>query len=122
MSPWGQRSKVRLHSGGISPGQVRLRRAGASEKATAPGRDIRDIRPDKGPTPCRMCGKPVGRPRGVPCDGCIADEALVKAVRRELARLGLPPLGKTIPRGSPMAKKRKRAQAALERLGKSTTA
>ena len=56
MTAWGKRSKVRLHSGGISPSEVRLRRRGASEKKTAPGRDIRDIAPDPGPRFCRHCG------------------------------------------------------------------
>lgn len=118
MSPWGKRSKVRLHSGGISPGQVRLRKRGASEKATAPGLDIRDIGPDRGPKPCRICAKPIGRPRGVRCDGCIADEAFVKEVRRELARLGLPKLGTKVAKGSPMSKRRRQAETELQRMGK----
>lgn len=118
MSAWGKRTRVRLHSGGISPGQVRLRQRGASEKATAPGRDIRDLGPDKGPKMCRNCGKPVARPRAVHCDRCLADTKLVREVRAELKRLRLPPLGKTVSKGGPMWKKRRRAEAALQRLGR----
>jgi len=44
----------------------------------------------------------------------------VKEVRAELKRLGLPPLGKTVAKSAPMSKKRRRAEAALERLGKAT--
>lgn len=120
MTGAGGRGRVLLHSGGISPAEVRLRRRGASEKATAPGRDIRDIGPDKGPTWCRICSKPVGRPRVVHCDACIADKRLVKEVRAELKRLGLPPLGKTVAKSAPMSKKRRRAEAALQRLGMTT--
>ncbi len=122
MSAMGKRSRVRLHSGGISPGLVRLRKRGASERATAPGRDIRDIGPDKGPKSCRICAESVVRPRSARCDGCIADETLVKEVRRALARLGLPPLGKAVPLASPMSKKRRRAEAALQRLGRKSAA
>lgn len=122
MSSWGKRSRVRLHSGGISPGQVRLRKRGASEKATAPGHDIRDVEPDKGPKMCRNCGKPVGRPRAVHCDSCLTDTKLVREVRAELKQLGLPPLGRTVPRGAPMSKKRRQAEAALHRLGKGPNA
>ena len=124
MSTGGKRSRVRLHSGGISPGQVRLRKGGASEKGTAPGRDIRDIGPDrgpgKGPRACRSCGKPVVKDRGVRCERCLADDRLVKEVRRKLAELGLPPLGKTVAKSSPLWRKRTQAEAALRRLGKSS--
>lgn len=116
MSKWGKRSRVRLHSGGISPSQVRLRRKGASEKATAPGRDIRDIVPDKEPRKCRICSSQVARPRAVKCDRCTEDEQLVKKVRRSLARRGLPPLGAPVPKGSPLSKKRLMAEAAQKRL------
>ena len=56
----------------------------------------------------------------VRCDACIADKRLVKEVRAELRRLGLPPLGKAVAKSSPMSRKRRRAEAALERLGKAT--
>jgi len=118
VTAWGKRSKVRLHSGGISPADVRLRRRGASEKGTAPGRDIRDIGPDKGPRKCRVCGKPLQAAERARCSGCISDEKLVRLVRRELARLGEPPLGVTVPAGSPWFKKRRQAEAALARLKK----
>ena len=119
MTAWGKRSKVRLHSGGISPSEVRLRRRGSSEKATAPGRDIRDIGPDQGPRPCRICSKPVETRGRVRCRTCIEDESLVQLVRQELKSQGLPPLGATVPDGVPYAKKRRRAEAALARMGKS---
>lgn len=118
MSLWGKRSKVRLHSGGISPADVRLRRRGASEKATAPGRDIRDIGPDKGPHRCRLCSKPLQTAERARCAQCLSDEKLVRLVRKELARLGEPPLGTKVPPGSPWFRKRRRAEAAMARLAK----
>ena len=63
---------------------------------------------------------PWARPRVVHCDACIADKRLVKEVRAELKRLGLPPLGKTVAKSAPMSRKRRRAEAALQRLGKTT--
>lgn len=71
---------------------------------------------------CRNCGKPVVRPRAVHCDSCITDTKLVREVRAELKRLGLPPLGRTVPKGAPMSKKRRQAEAALHRLGKGPNA
>lgn len=118
MGAWGKRSRVRLHSGGISPGEVRLRRRGASEKATAPGRDIRDIGPDRGPRLCRVCTTPLQPGEGARCLQCVADERLVRDVRRELARLGLPPLGSKVPSGGPMSKRRALAEKALARMRK----
>lgn len=122
MSAWGKRSKVTLHSGGISPSAVRLRRRGASQKRTAPGRDIRDIGPDKGPRRCKNCENPVARPGRSQCDSCLSDQHLVREVRRELKRLGLPPLGVAAPKGSPYFKKRRQAEAALARLKRSEPA
>ncbi len=91
MSTRGKRPRVRLHGGGISPGQVRRRKRVASEKATAPLRDIRDIGPGQGTgnvlKPCRICGRPVVKRRAARCDGCLADDWLVKDVRRKLAEL-----------------------------------
>ena len=101
---------------------MRLRRRGASEKGTAPGRDIRDIGPDKGPRKCRVCDKPLQTAERARCSGCIGDEKLVKLVRRELARLGEPPLGANVPAGSPWFKKRRHAEAALARLKKGSAA
>lgn len=118
MTAWGKRSRVRLHSGGISPAEVRLRRRGASEKATAPGRDIREIGPDKGPRKCRTCDKPLQVAERVRCSTCLADEKLIKTVRRELARLGEPPLGAKAASGSPWFRKRRQAEAALARQKK----
>lgn len=115
------RSRVTLHSGGATVKNKRLTGVRASERATAPGKDIRDIGPDRGPRKCRACPKPVGRPRAAYCDSCLSDRKLVKEVRAELKRLGLPRLGIAVPTGSPMSKKRKRAEAALQRLGKGVT-
>lgn len=116
MSAWGKRSKVRLHSGGISPSEVRLRRRGASEKKTAPGRDIRDIGPDRGPRLCRHCGTPFPTQGRLKCETCLGDRHLVADVKRELARLKQPPLGTKVPKGSPLSKKRRQAEAALDRM------
>jgi len=116
VTAWGKRSKVRLHSGGISPSEVRLRRRGASEKKTAPGRDIRDIAPDPGPRFCRHCGTPFPNPAKPECHTCLPDRKLIDEVKRELARQKQPPLGVTMPPGSPYAKKRRQAEAALERI------
>lgn len=115
------RSRVTLHSGGVTVRNKRLTGVKASERATAPGKDIRDIGPDRGPRKCRACSNPVGRPRAAHCDSCLADQQLVKAVRAELKRLGLPRLGAAAAKGSPMWKKRKQAEAALQRLGKGAT-
>lgn len=71
---------------------------------------------------CRNCGKPAGRPRAVHCDSCITDTKLVRDVRAELKRVGLPPLGRTVSEGAPMSKKRRQAEAALHRLGKGPNA
>lgn len=115
------RSRVTLHSGGATVRNKRLTGVKASERATAPGKDIRDIGPDKGPRKCRACSKPIGRLRGVHCESCLSDQKLVKEVRAELKRLNLPRLGVAVPKGSPMSKKRKQAEAALRRLGRGTT-
>lgn len=115
------RSRLTLHSGGSTVRNKRLTGVRASERATAPGQDIRDIGPDTGPRKCRNCSKPVGRPRAVHCDSCLADRELVQNVRAELKRLGVPPLGQPAPTGSPLSKKRRKAEAALRRLGKGTT-
>ena len=53
------RSRVTLHSGGATVRNKRLTGVKASERATAPGKDIRDIGPDKGPRKCRACSKPI---------------------------------------------------------------
>ena len=115
------RSRVTLHSGGATVRNKRLTGVKASERATAPGKDIRDIGPDRGPKRCRVCSKPVGRLRGVHCESCHSDQKLIKEVRAELKRLNLPRLGVAVPKGSPMSKKRKQAEAALRRLGRGTT-
>lgn len=118
MTPMRPRSRVTLHTGGATVRNKRLTGVRALERATAPGKDIRDIGPDKGPRPCRRCSKPVGRPRATQCDACLSDQQLVKEVRAELKRLGLPALGKPVPKGSPMSKKRTKAEAGIQRLGK----
>ena len=52
------------------------------------------------------------------CKACISDESLVRQVRKELKRQGLPPLGAKVPDGAPYAKKRRRAEKALNRIKK----
>lgn len=56
------------------------------------------------------------------CQTCIREDNLIKVVRREIARLGLPPLGVSVPPGSPYYKKRLQAEAALVRQKKSPQA
>lgn len=106
------RSRVTLHSGGATVRNKRVTGVKGSERDTAPGKDTRDIGPDKGTRKCRACSKPIGRPRAAHCDSCLADQQLVKAVRAELKRLGLPRLGAAAAKGSPMWKKRKQTEAA----------
>ena len=43
-----------------------------------------------------------------------------RTIKEELKRLGLPPLGKTVAKSAPMSQKRRRAEAALQRLGMTT--
>lgn len=115
------RGRVRLHAGGISPGEVRLRRRGASERGTAPGKDIRDISPLAGVqlrsevrAPCKNCGTDVAGYKH--CEPCRTDRRIVMAARKTLKEVGVPDLDKTAAPGSPHMKTRRKGLAALRRL------
>ena len=111
---------MRLHSGGISPGLVRLRRSGASERQTPPGRDIRDIRPDQGPQVCVNCKSSARLVQGVRkkrCDPCYRDELEIEAANKKLKALKQPPVGaKSSIEGAPGSKVRRRGDKALKSL------
>lgn len=97
---------------------MRLRPTGASEKATAPGKDIRDIGPERVSNRCGTCGRVVPDDKRRTCTKCRSDEAIVTEVRRELKRLGLPDLGQKTEACTPYSKKRQKAEAAMARMKK----
>lgn len=108
------RGRVRLHSGGISPSEVRLTRRGASERGTAPGKDIRDFRPDRARR-CVYCGAEA-LASGRYCGPCERDRTIVRECKALLREAGLPPLGTVVSVGSPYSKKRRSAVEAQRRL------
>lgn len=110
------RGRVRLHSGGISPSEVRLRRRGASERRTAPGEDIRDFRPDLVQR-CKYCNAETASADKY-CKACMQDRAIVRETKALLRQEGLPPLGTQVPAGTPFSKKRRKAMEAQRRLDK----
>lgn len=108
------RGRVRLHGGGISPGEVRLRGRGASERKTPPGEDIRDIGPEV-PRRCRTCGDNAYAPSR-DCGRCMEDLSIVQEVSKVLSRNHQPPLGAGTAAGSGYRKHRAKAQKAQERI------
>ena len=110
--------RVRLHSGGISAGLVRLSRRGASERRTAPGTDINEGRgPDT--LECGWCGSRkgiVGTPRRRRCGPCLTDETTVQGAKQALKDANQPPLTAPVPDGAPYGKARRRGLAAQDRL------
>lgn len=111
--------RVRLHSGGISTGEVRLRNRGASERKTAPGKDIRDYTfDDLGVQRCALCGVAATIPgkRLVRCPQCLNDEEIVKKAHRKLAAMGYRGLDATIPAGTAGRRLQRTALAAQVRL------
>lgn len=111
--------RVRLHSGGIGMSDVRLARRGASERKTAPGRDIRDLGPDRGPRlrECRNC-KAAFPGRGTYCPSCTVDRDIIRAAREQLKAAKEPGLSSSVKPGAPYGKLRRKAAAASERLAK----
>lgn len=112
-------ARVRLHSGGISPGQVRLGRRGASERLRAPCDDINSADRSQTAAVCGWCGTsrqvdPSLRPRR--CSACRADEQQVAAAAAKLKGAGLQPLQARVPDGTRLAKVRRQGDAARARL------
>lgn len=109
--------RVRLHSGGISPDLVRLSPRGSSERKTAPGKDIRDIRGDHDrDRRCQTCNSKC--PSGSRCQPCRDDQRIISAARKILRAEGLPGLHVAMAKGVPHMKTRRRAIAAQERIAK----
>ena len=116
------KGRVRLHSGGIGTSEVRLARRGASERKTAPGRDIRDIGPDRGSRlrACRNCNAAFPGP-GSYCPTCTLDRDIVSAARKQLKAMNQPGLTATVGPGAPYGKLRRKAAAAMDRLAARAT-
>lgn len=90
--------RVRLQAGGVSPGEVRLSRRGASEKLTPAGTDIRDVKPDSGrrEKTCSWCGSTkavILVKRRNRCGKCRHDQALVAKAKAALQDMGASVLG-----------------------------
>jgi hypothetical protein len=109
--------RVRLTAGAVSPGQVRLRPSGASERLRRPGDDI-NYNTRLGES-CRGC---VRRP-AVPdsgrlklCQRCAPDGRAVAEVAAALKAAGQPPLLAAVPAGGPLHKLRTRGVQAQARL------
>lgn len=111
-------ARVHLHSGGVSPGRVRLDPRGASERLRPPGDDVNSPGPGRAPA-CGWCGgtdkvRPDSRP--LRCGPCAADEAVVAQVSAGLARAKLPPLGRPGKPGQGGVKARNKGEQARARL------
>lgn len=113
------KGRVRLHSGGISPGEVRLRPKGATARKTAPGKDIRDYEfEDPGAKLCGACGgnqtvTGATQPR---CVKRRSDEATIRKAKKVLSTLGVRSLDVPIPNGAPGASTQRKALAARARI------
>jgi hypothetical protein len=109
--------RVRLTAGGVSPGQVRLKPSGASERLRRPGDDINYMtRPGH---KCRVCGRRAAVPesgRSKLCEVCAPDGRIVAEVAAALKAAGQPPLSVSVPRGGPLHKLRTRGLQAKARL------
>lgn len=110
--------RVRLTAGGVSPGQVRLKPSGASERLRRPGDDINyATRPGER---CRVCGRRAAVPesgRSRLCQVCAPDGRIVAEVAAALKAAGQPPLSTAVPAGGPLHKLRSRGLQAKARLG-----
>jgi hypothetical protein len=111
--------RVRLHSGGISPGQVRLGQRGASERLRPAADDINFGDRGQSAAVCGLCGSsrkvdPSLRPRR--CAPCRADEQQVAVAAEKLRKAGQPPLGSRVPDGTSHAKVRRAGEVARARL------
>src|SRR4051794_33370908 len=109
--------RVRLTAGGVSPGQVRLKPAGASERLRRPGDDINyTTRPGES---CRVCGRRAAVPesgRSKLCQVCAPDGRIVAEVAAALKAAGQPPLSTPVPAGGQLHKLRFRGLQAKARL------
>lgn len=110
------RGRVRLHGGGISPAEVRLRGRGASERKTAPGKDIRDIGPES-PRRCRACGNRAYAPLRE-CGACLEDLRIIGEVNALLHKHGQPALDVDPGPRSGYRKVRTRGMQAEDRINK----
>ncbi len=109
--------RVRLTAGGVSPGQVRLKPSGASERLRRPGDDINyTTRPGER---CRGCSRRAAVPesgRLKLCQVCAPDGRIVADVAAALKAAGQPPLSASVPVGGPLHKLRARGLQAQARL------
>lgn len=110
--------RVRLHSGGISPGQVRLGRRGASEALRAARDDVNSRNQGQSAAFCGWCGStrkvdPSQRPHR--CAPCRADEQQVAGAAK-LRLAGQPPLGSRASDGGSHGKVRRAGEQARARL------
>lgn len=96
-----------------------LARGGASERKTAPGRDIRDLGPDRGLRlrGCRNCKAAFPGPATY-CPSCTVDRDIIRAAREQLKAVKEPGLSTLLKPGAPYGKLRRKAAAASERLAK----
>ena len=110
-------TRVRLTAGGVSPGQVRLKPSGASERLRPPGDDINyTTRPGE---ECRNCRRRAAVPesgRLKLCAACAPDGRIVSEVAAALKAAGQPPLGSPVSAGGPLYGLRTRGLKAKARL------
>jgi hypothetical protein len=117
--------RVRLTAGGVSPGQVRLKPSGASERLRRPEDDINytTLPGDR----CRVCSRRPAVPesgRLKLCQKCGPDGRIVAEVAAALKAAGQPPLSAPVPAGGSLQKLRTRglqAQARLDSRRRSST-
>lgn len=111
--------RVRLRSGGIRAGQVRLGQRGASERLRTAADDIGFDDRGQSAAVYGLCGSdrkidPSLRPRR--CAPCRADEQQVAAAADKLRKAAQPPLGRRVPEGTSHAKVRRAGEQARARL------
>jgi hypothetical protein len=109
--------RVRLTAGGVSPGQVRLKPSGASERLRRPADDI-NYTTSPGQK-CRVCGRRAAVPesgRSKLCEVCAPDGRIVAEIAAALKAAGQPPLAVSVPAGGPLHKLRTRGLQAKARL------
>src|SRR3954470_22786829 len=101
--------RVRLTAGGVSPGQVRLKPSGASERLRPPKDDINyTTRPGE---MCKVCRRRTVIPESGNrklCQVCEPDGRIIAEVSAALKAAALPPLSVPVPAGNPLQKVRTR--------------
>lgn len=112
--------RVRLTAGAVTPGQVRLKPSGASERLRRPQDDINyTTRPGER---CRVCSRRAAVPESARlkmCQVCAPDGRIVADVADVAAALkaaGQPPLSAPVPADGPLHKLRARGLQAQARL------